>query len=155
MLVPSGPATVVTRSTMPASTRISVARSDLRARVRSVKRDTEAMAMDGQSIFLTDLKDLGYIPEAVVNWIALMGWSYDDKTEIFTMQELIEKFDIDKLNPSPAAINFDKFDYFNGIHIRMLDPDDLAVRIKPFIEKAGYTTDDETLKKIAPKARVY
>ncbi|NUM47235.1 MAG: glutamate--tRNA ligase, partial [Anaerolineales bacterium] len=72
------------------------------------KRDTEAMAMDGQSIFLTDLENLGYIPEAVVNWIALMGWSYDDKTEIFTMQDLIEKFDIDKLNPSPAAINFDK-----------------------------------------------
>jgi glutamyl-tRNA synthetase len=114
------------------------------------KRDTEAMAMDGQSIFLTDLKDLGYIPEAVVNWIALMGWSYDDKTEIFTMQELIDKFDIDKLNPSPAAINFDKFDYFNGMHIRMLAPDDLAMRLKPFFEKAGYTPDDETLKKIAP-----
>nr|HNB52936.1 glutamate--tRNA ligase [Anaerolineales bacterium] len=114
------------------------------------KRDTEAMAMDGQSIFLTDLKDLGYIPEAVVNWIALMGWSYDDKTEIFTMQDLIEKFDIDKLNPSPAAINFDKFDYFNGMHIRLLDPDDLAMRLKPFFEKAGYTPDDETLKKIAP-----
>jgi glutamyl-tRNA synthetase len=86
----------------------------------------------------------------VVNWIALMGWSYDDKTEIFTMQDLIEKFDIDKLNPSPAAINFDKLDYFNGMHIRMLNPDDLAMRVKPFFERAGYTTDDETLKQIAP-----
>ena len=114
------------------------------------KRDTEAMALDGQSIFLTDLKDLGYIPEAVVNWIALMGWSYDDKTEIFTMPDLIEKFDIDKLNPSPAAINFDKFDHFNGVHIRMLTPDDLAMRVKPFFVKAGYTPDDETLKQIAP-----
>lgn len=114
------------------------------------KRDTEAMALDGQSIFLTDLKDLGYIPEAVVNWIALMGWSYDDKTEIFTMQDLIEKFDIDKLNPAPAAINFDKFDYFNGVHIRMLAPDDLARRVKPFFERAGYKPDDEMLKQIAP-----
>lgn len=114
------------------------------------KRDTEAMAMDGQSIFLTDLENLGYIPEAVVNWIALMGWSYDDKTEIFSMQDLIEKFDIDKLNPSPAAINFDKFDFFNGLHIRMLTTDDLAMRVKPFFEKAGYTTNDETLKQIAP-----
>ncbi len=114
------------------------------------KRDTEAMAMDGQSIFLTDLENLGYVPEAVVNWIALMGWSYDDKTEIFSMQDLIEKFDIDKLNPSPAAINFDKFDFFNGLHIRMLTTDDLAMRVKPFFEKAGYTTDDDTLKKIAP-----
>lgn len=114
------------------------------------KRDTEAMVLDGQSIFLTDLKDLGYIPEAVVNWIALMGWSYDDKTEFFTMQDLIEKFDIDKLNPAPAAINFDKFDHFNGLHIRALATDDLAMRVKPFFEKAGYTPDDATLQQIAP-----
>jgi glutamyl-tRNA synthetase len=114
------------------------------------KRETQAMAMDGQSIFLTDLDALGYIPEAVVNWIALMGWSYDDKTEFFTMQDLIEKFDIAKLNAAPAAINFDKLDYFNGVHIRALDPDDLAMRVKPFFEKAGYTTDDEILKQIAP-----
>ena len=106
--------------------------------------------MDGQSIFLTDLKDLGYIPEAVINWIALMGWSYDDKTEFFTLQDLIEKFDIDKLNAAPTAVNFDKFDYFNGVHIRALQPDDLAMRVKPFFEKAGYTTDDETLKQVAP-----
>ena len=114
------------------------------------KRDTEAMALDGQSIFLTDLKDLGYIPEAVINWIALMGWAYDDKTEFFTLQDLIEKFDIDKLNAAPTAVNFDKFDYFNGVHIRALQPDDLAMRVKPFFENAGYKADDETLKQIAP-----
>ena len=114
------------------------------------KRETEAMALDGQSIFLTDLEALGYVPEAVVNWIVLMGWSYDDRTEFFTMDDLVEKFDLDKLNPSPAAINFEKFDHFNGLHIRALHPDDLARRVKPFFEKAGYTTDDETLKKIAP-----
>lgn len=114
------------------------------------KRDTQAMALEGQSIFLTDLQALGYIPEAVVNWIALMGWSYDDKTEFFTMQDLIEKFSIDKLNASPAAVNFTKFDHFNGLHIRALDTDDLARRVKPFFEQAGYHPDDETLKKIAP-----
>ena len=49
-----------------------------------------------------------------------MGWSYDDHTEFFTMDDLVEKFSLEKLNPSPAAINFTKFDYFNGLHIRSL-----------------------------------
>ena len=84
------------------------------------KRDTAEAMKDGHSIFITDLRQLGYLPEAVVNWIALMGWSYDDHTEFFTMDDLIEKFSLDKLNPSPAAINFTKLDHFNGLHIRSL-----------------------------------
>lgn len=114
------------------------------------KREAADLALEGHSIFLTDLEALGYLPEAVVNWIALMGWSYDDRTEFFTMQDLIEKFDIDKLNPAPAAVNFEKLDHFNGLHIRALHPDDLARRIKPFFERAGYQPDDERLKQIAP-----
>src|SRR5690554_5588235 len=102
------------------------------------KREAEAAMKDGHSIFVTDLEKLGYVPEAVVNWIALMGWSYDDHTEIFTLPELVEKFSLDKLNPSPAAINFSKLDHFNGVHIRSLEQDDLARRVKPFFVEAGY-----------------
>ncbi len=114
------------------------------------KRDSAQMAKDGKSVFLTDLEGLGYAPEAVVNWIALMGWSYDAHTEFFTMADLIEKFSVEKLNPSPAAINFSKFDHFNGLHIRSLELDDLAARVKPFLIAAGYQPDDETLLKLAP-----
>jgi glutamyl-tRNA synthetase len=78
-----------------------------------------------------------------------MGWSYDDHTEFFTMPELIEKFSIEKLNPSPAAINFSKLDHFNGLHIRNLQVDDLADRMFPFFEKAGFNPDIETLREIA------
>ncbi len=114
------------------------------------KRETAEMAADGQSIFLTDLEGLGYLPEAVNNWIALMGWSYDDHTEFFTMNDLIEKFSLEKLNPSPAAINFSKFDHFNGLHIRALPSDELADRLVPYFERAGFQTDLEVLRKIAP-----
>jgi glutamyl-tRNA synthetase len=114
------------------------------------KREAEAAMKDGHSIFVTDLEKLGYVPEAVVNWIALMGWSYDDHTEIFTLPELVEKFSLDKLNPSPAAINFSKLDHFNGVHIRSLEQDDLARRVKPFFVEAGYQVDDEKLRKIIP-----
>ncbi len=114
------------------------------------KRESAELIQDGYSIFIRELKDLGYLPEAVINWIALMGWSYDDHTEFFTMKDLEEKFSIDHLNPSPAAINFTKFDHFNGLHIRALRDDDLARRIEPFFASAGYKTDTEKLTKIAP-----
>ncbi len=114
------------------------------------KRESAELIKDGYSIFLKDLQGLGYLPEAVVNWIALMGWSYDDHTEFFTMQDLIEKFSLERLNPSPAAINFTKFDHFNGLHIRHLAVKDLAQRIKPFFVQAGYNPSDEILRKITP-----
>ncbi len=117
------------------------------------KRETAEAMKDGHSIFVTDLRQLGYLPEGVVNWTALMGWSYDDHTEFFQMADLLEKFSLDKLNPAPAAINFTKLDYFNGLHIRALEPAELAQRIQPFMQQAGYNADLETLVKIAPLIR--
>jgi glutamyl-tRNA synthetase len=119
------------------------------------KRETEALEREGKPTFLGDMSKLGYLPEAVVNWAALIGWSYDDKTEFFTMDELIQKFSIDKLNPSPAALNFSKLTHFNGLHIRNLSVEDLASRIKPFFEAAGYSIEDEKkLKMIAEVLQV-
>lgn len=114
------------------------------------KRETADAMKDGHSIFVKDLEELGYVPEGVVNWTALMGWSYDDHTEYFTLQDLVEKFSIDHLNPSPAAINFTKLDYFNALHIRNLEDEDLANRVKPFLEAAGHKPSLETLIKLAP-----
>ena len=114
------------------------------------KRESADLIKDGYSVFIKDLQNLGYVPEAVINWIALMGWSYDDHTEFFTMDDLIEKFNLEKLNPSPAAINFTKLDYFNGLHIRALKVDDLAQRLVPFFEKDGYQVTAEQLVPIVP-----
>lgn len=114
------------------------------------KRETADLIKDGFSFFIKDLEELGYLPEAVVNWVSLMGWSYDDHTEFFKLTDLVEKFSLDHLNPSPAAINYSKLDHFNGLHIRSLTDEDLAHRIKPFFDRAGLTTDFETLVKITP-----
>ncbi len=114
------------------------------------KRESAELMKDGYSIFVNDLAGLGYVPEAVVNWITLMGWSYDDHTEFFTMQDLIEKFSLDRLNPAPAAINFTKFDHFNGLHIRNLSAQDLCQRVKPFFTNAGYQVDEKVLLDIIP-----
>ena len=114
------------------------------------KRETADAMKDGYSIFVKDLDALGYTPEGVVNWISLMGWSYDDHTEFFTLNDLVEKFSLEHLNPAPAAINFSKLDHFNGTHIRVLPQAELARRIKPFFVAAGYTVDDARLLKIVP-----
>jgi glutamyl-tRNA synthetase len=114
------------------------------------KREAADLMKDGYSIFVRDMQELGYLPEGVVNWASLMGWSYDDHTEFFTLDDLVEKFGLNRLNPSPAAINFSKLDHFNGLHIRVLSIDDLAARIRPYLEKAGYTVNEAKLLKIAP-----
>ena len=60
------------------------------------KRESADQKQDGYSIFIKDLRELGYLPEGVVNWIALMGWSYDDHTEFFTLRDLVEKFSLER-----------------------------------------------------------
>jgi len=114
------------------------------------KRESADLMKDGYSIFVKDLEDLGYLPESTVNWTALMGWSYDDHTEFFELADLVEKFSLDHLNPAPAAINFTKFDHFNGLHIRSLSYSDLARRIQPFFVREGLDAPLDTLEKIAP-----
>jgi glutamyl-tRNA synthetase len=105
------------------------------------------------SIFPLDMRDEGYLPEAVNNWLALMGWSYDDRTEIFPMDELVHKFSLSKLTPSPAAVNFTKLDHFNGLYIRGLSDPELARRVQPFFTRAGLKADPAKLARIAPLIR--
>ncbi|HMK08712.1 MAG TPA: glutamate--tRNA ligase [Anaerolineales bacterium] len=102
------------------------------------------------SIYPMDLRDLGYLPEGVLNWLALMGWSYDDRTEIFTLADLVQRFSVDRLHPSPAAVNFTKLDHFNGIHLRALPLVELTRRLLPFFHRAGLPADAENLGRIAP-----
>jgi glutamyl-tRNA synthetase len=103
-----------------------------------------------KAIFALDLRELGYLPEAVINWISLMGWSYDDHTEFFKMQALIDNFSLEKLNPSPAAVNYSKLDHFNGLHIRDLQTHDLTQRLIPYFNDAGVEIDPATLEDITP-----
>jgi glutamyl-tRNA synthetase len=105
---------------------------------------------EGYSILVKDLPGLGYLPEAVLNWIVLMGWSLDDKTEFFTLDDMIKGFGLERLNPSPAAVNFEKFDHFNGVHIRALPPVELARRLKPLFQSAGLPADQATLTRLVP-----
>jgi glutamyl-tRNA synthetase len=97
-----------------------------------------------------DFRRDGYLPEAMVNFLARVGWAYDDKTEFFTRQELVVKFDLAGVNKSPAAFSYDKLDWMNGAYIRQLGLDDLAERLLPFLTDAGLPADLVTVQRIVP-----
>jgi len=116
------------------------------------KRDAPQALDSGHSIFVTDLEKLGYVPEGVLNWILLMGWGIAEG-EFMTLPEMIQKFDVDHVNPSPAAIDFAKLDYFSGAHIRNLSTQEIAARVKPYFLREGYQVEDEKLLEIVPIIR--
>jgi glutamyl-tRNA synthetase len=101
-------------------------------------------------VFVHEYRDQGFLPEALLNFMALAGWSFDDKTEIMSQAELIERFSLERVNPAPAAWNYDKLENFNGLYIRSLEVEDLVDRVLPFLERAGLQADRQTLLKIAP-----
>ncbi|HKJ39222.1 MAG TPA: glutamate--tRNA ligase [Anaerolineales bacterium] len=113
------------------------------------KREMAQTMKDGQSIFVDDMQGLGYTPEGVLNWIALMGWGVAED-DVMTLEQMVERFNVDSLTPSPAAINFQKLDHFNGTHIRLMTTEDLSARIKPYFTEAGLDVRNETLLKVTP-----
>jgi len=99
--------------------------------------------------------DQGYLPETMLNFLALLGWSYDEKTELFTRQELIEKFSVDRISRTAAIFNREKLDWMNGVYIRGLSIDDFLQRVLPFLEKGlppgvKRPLDSDNLKRILP-----
>jgi glutamyl-tRNA synthetase len=92
----------------------------------------------------------GYLPDAMFNYLALQGWSYDGYTEIMTREELIARFTLDRVQPSPARWNPEKLLDMNGIYIRRLTTEQLADAIAPFLARAGLIGDPPT-----PDERAY
>jgi len=97
-----------------------------------------------------EFRAAGYLPEAMFNFLALVGWSYDDKTDILTREQIIRRFDLDHISKSPAKFSYDKLDWMNGVYIRQLSVDDLATRLQPFLDEAGLHADADTVRRITP-----
>jgi glutamyl-tRNA synthetase len=96
-------------------------------------------------------REMGYLPEAIVNFLALLGWSLDDRTEIIDRETLVRSFDVDRLLANPAVFNAEKLEWMNGVYIRMLSAEELAERARPRLEEAlGRPVDAAKLARIAP-----
>jgi glutamyl-tRNA synthetase len=109
-------------------------------------------ATSADSVFVTEFRDEGYLPEALRNFLALVGWAPGEgiEQEIFTLDELVQFFSLEHVNPAPAAFSYDKLDWMNGLYIRALPVEELAQRIYPFLLKAGMEVDTDRLLKITP-----
>ena len=81
---------------------------------------------------LLEYRDMGYLPESLTNFMALLGWSLDDRTEILDRPALVEVFSLERVVKSGAIFNIDKLEWMNGIYIRSLATDDLAGRIRDY-----------------------
>src|ERR671933_1808927 len=80
-----------------------------------------------------ELREGGYLPAAVRNYIALLGWGYDESTEFFTTEELIERFSLERVSKSPAVFDEQKLRWMNGHYLRELPPDELARRVEAYV----------------------
>ena len=84
-----------------------------------------------------DLVNEGYLPEAIINYIALLGWAPKDTREIFSLPELIEAFDINGISKSPAVFDYDKLSWVNQEHIKAMSDEEFLKHAKPFYDEAG------------------
>jgi glutamyl-tRNA synthetase len=96
-------------------------------------------------VALEDYRSQGFLPEAMVNYLALLGWGYDETTEHFTLEELEQVFSLERVSRNPAMFDDAKLEALNGWYIRRLEPGDLASRLVPFMTRAGYTEPDVAL----------
>jgi glutamyl-tRNA synthetase len=102
------------------------------------------------AITVEDFRAQGYLPEALVNYLALLGWSYDDHTEIMSRDELVERFTLDRVGTSAATFDYKKLEWLNGMYLRALPADEYADRLVAYLREQGYEWDEELIRKAAP-----
>jgi glutamyl-tRNA synthetase len=105
------------------------------------KRDPES------NLFLH--RDRGFLPEGLLNYLSLLGWSLTHDRDVFTTDEMIAAFDVTDVNPNPARFDLKKAESINGDHIRMLPADEFARRIAPYLGELVSLPEDEPLLRAA------
>jgi glutamyl-tRNA synthetase len=90
-------------------------------------------------------RELGYLPDALVNFIALLGWSYDDKTTVMSRAELVERFTLERVISSPATFDYEKLDWLNGVHLRELEPQAYGAALLVWVRERGIDWDETTV----------
>ncbi|MBI2243429.1 MAG: glutamate--tRNA ligase [Nocardioides sp.] len=97
------------------------------------KRDPEAHALA--------YRDQGFLPEGLLNYLALLGWAIAADRDVFSMEEMVAAFDIADVNPNPARFDMKKAEAINAAHMRLLSLDDMTERVLPFLKDAGVLSD--------------
>jgi glutamyl-tRNA synthetase len=98
---------------------------------------------------ILEYRNEGYLPEAMINFLALIGWNPGTEQEIFTKEELIQAFDINKIQKAGGAFNEDKLDWMNKEHLKKLDENDVLKQVSSRLEKQGLTGEQNFIKKVS------
>jgi glutamyl-tRNA synthetase len=93
---------------------------------------------------LLGYRDKGFLPEGLLNYLALLGWAIAEDRDVFTMEEMVEAFTIERVNPNPARFDIKKCEAINAAHLRALDVDELTDRMVPYLQQAGVLADEVT-----------
>ena len=97
-----------------------------------------------------EFRRAGYLPDALVNFLALLGWAPDGETTIMSREELIERFSLERVTPSSAQFDYAKLDWMNGVYIRALSEEAFAHRLIIWLGEQGYEWDSVLVRKTAP-----
>jgi glutamyl-tRNA synthetase len=102
------------------------------------------------AVSVETFREDGYYAPALMNFLALLGWSYDDHTTVMSPEELVERFSLDRVVPSPATFDYQKLDWLNGVHLRALAPDAYAGVLLTWLRERGIDWPDERVRATAP-----
>jgi glutamyl-tRNA synthetase len=118
-----------------------------------VGEDRQPLSKRHGSTSVEAFRSHGILPEALVNYLALLGWSYDDETTFFSIEELIGRFDLARVSSNPAAFDTRKLEWMNAHYIQQLGDDDLAARSMHFFTESGFLPDPTVLRAAVPSVR--
>ncbi|MDI6799959.1 MAG: glutamate--tRNA ligase [Actinomycetota bacterium] len=104
--------------------------------------DKKPLSKRHGSSSVEEYREAGYLPEAIINYLALLGWSLDDKTTIISANDLIENFSLERVSKRPAVFDEEKLSWMNGVYIRDLGPIELTSRLIPLWKEAGLLGDE-------------
>jgi glutamyl-tRNA synthetase len=112
--------------------------------------DARKLSKRHGAITVEDFRAQGYISPALVNYLALLGWSYDDRTEIMSREELVERFTLERVGKSPATFDYEKLEWLNGVYLRALPPGEYADALVAYLREQGYEWEEERVRLAAP-----
>jgi glutamyl-tRNA synthetase len=102
------------------------------------------------AVSLEEFRREGYIAPALMNYLALLGWSYDDKTTIFSRDELVRHFTLERVGTSPAVFDYAKLEWMNGVHLRALPPEEYAQTLLAYLRQEGGDWGEDLVRRSVP-----
>ena len=102
------------------------------------------------AVTVEEFRAAGYLPDALVNFLALLGWSYDDRTTIMSRRELVERFTLERVGASPATFDYEKLDWMNGMYLRALSPEEYAEALVAYLREQGLDWPEGRIRATTP-----